>query len=196
MKKRVGTIAKVLIAAPLVVVGATAVRIYTYGNNVVDVEADAAMVLGAAVWGNEVSPVFRERINHAIDLYRRGKVHKIIFTGGQGNRNEPTEAAAARAYAIKNGVPANAILLEDSSHTTYENVINAKQVADANGLKKVLIVSDPMHMKRAVAMARDIGLEAYPSPTPTTRYQGWRSQMGSLAHETYYYMGYLMRRLM
>ncbi|HEY2971470.1 MAG TPA: YdcF family protein [Pyrinomonadaceae bacterium] len=196
MKKRVGTIAKVLIAVPLVVVGATAVRIYTYGNNVVDVEADAAMVLGAAVWGNEVSPVFRERINHAIDLYRRGKVHKIIFTGGQGNRNEPTEAAAARAYAIKNGVPANAILLEDSSHTTYENVINAKQVADANGLKKVLIVSDPMHMKRAVAMARDIGLEAYPSPTPTTRYQGWRSQMGSLAHETYYYMGYLMRRLM
>jgi uncharacterized SAM-binding protein YcdF (DUF218 family) len=122
-------------------------------------------------------------------------VHKIIFTGGQGNRNEPTEAAAARAYAIKNGVPANAILLEDSSHTTYENVINAKQVADANGLKKVLIVSDPMHMKRAVAMARDIGLEAYPSPTPTTRYQGWRSQMGSLAHETYYYIGYLMRRL-
>jgi uncharacterized SAM-binding protein YcdF (DUF218 family) len=196
MNKRAGTIAKVLIAAPLVVVGATAVRIYTYGNNVVDVEADAAMVLGAAVWGNEVSPVFRERINHAIDLYRRGKVHKIIFTGGQGNRNEPTEAAAARAYAIKNGVPANAILLEDSSHTTYENVINAKQVADANSLKKVLIVSDPMHMKRAVAMARDIGLEAYPSPTPTTRYQGWRSQMGSLAHETYYYMGYLMRRLM
>jgi len=196
MKKRVGTIAKVLIATLLVVVGATAVRIYTYGNNVVDVEADAAMVLGAAVWGNEVSPVFRERINHAIDLYRRGKVHKIIFTGGQGNRNELTEAAAARAYAIKNGVPANAILLEDSSHTTYENVINAKQVADANGLKKVLIVSDPMHMKRAVAMARDIGLEAYPSPTPTTRYQGWRSQMGSLAHETYYYMGYLMRRLM
>jgi uncharacterized SAM-binding protein YcdF (DUF218 family) len=196
MKKRVGTILKVLIAVLLVVVGAIAVRIYTYGNNVVDVEADAAMVLGAAVWGNEVSPVFRERINHAIDLYRRGRVHKIIFTGGQGNRNEPTEAAAARAYAIKNGVPANAILLEDSSHTTYENVINAKQVADANGLKKVLIVSDPMHMKRAVAMARDIGLEAYPSPTPTTRYQGWRSQMGSLAHETYYYMGYLMRRLM
>jgi hypothetical protein len=55
MKKRVGTIAKVLIAALLVVVGAIAVRIYTYGNNVVDVKGDAAIVLGAAVWGNEVS---------------------------------------------------------------------------------------------------------------------------------------------
>jgi uncharacterized SAM-binding protein YcdF (DUF218 family) len=188
----VGTIAKVLISALLVLVGAIAVRIYTYGNHSIDVKADAAIVLGAAVWGNEVSPVFRERINHAIDLYRSGKVGKIIFTGGQGNRNELTEAAAARAYATKNGIPANDILIEENSHTTYENVVNAKQLADANGLKKVLIVSDPMHMKRA--MAGDIGLEAYPSPTPTTRYQGWRSQIGSLAHETYYYIGYLARR--
>jgi len=68
-------------------------------------------------------------------------------------------------------------------------------VADANGLKKVLIVSDPLHMKRAVAMASDVGLEAYPSPTPTTRYRGWKSQMGSLVHETYYYIGYVVRNV-
>ena len=102
MKKRVVITAEVLIATLVVVVGAIAVRIYTYGNNVVDVKGDAAIVLGAAVWGNEVSPVFRERINHAIDLYRAGKVRKIIFTGGQGNRDELTEAAEARQYAIKN----------------------------------------------------------------------------------------------
>ena len=186
---------KFIIAPALLLVVIIATRIYTYGNNVVDVQADAAIVLGAAVWGNEVSPVFRERINHAIELYRSGRVRKVIFTGGQGNRNEQTEAAAARAYAMRNGVPENDILIEETSHTTYENVVNAKQLADAHGLKKVLLVSDPMHMKRAVAMAGDIGLEAYPSPTPTTRYQGWRSQMGSLAHETYYYIGYLMRRL-
>jgi len=196
LRKSFAFAAKFIIAPGLLLVVLIAIRIYTYGNNVVDVKAEAAIVLGAAVWGNEVSPVFRERINHAIDLYRSGKVRKIIFTGGQGNRNELTEAAAARAYAMKNGVPENVILIEETSHTTYENVVNAKQLADAHGLKKVLLVSDPMHMKRAVAMAGDIGLEAYPSPTPTTRYQGWRSQMGSLAHETYYYLGYLMRRLM
>jgi uncharacterized SAM-binding protein YcdF (DUF218 family) len=195
MKKRVATMAKILVAALLVIVGGIAVQIYRYGKNIVEVNGDVAIVLGAAVWGNEVSPVFRERINHAIDLYRSGKVQKVIFTGGQGNKNELTEAAAARAYAIKNGVPPSAILIEDRSHTTYENVLNAKQLAESNGLRKVLIVSDPLHMKRAVAMARDMGMEAYPSPTPTTRYQGWRSQMGSLAHETYYYIGYLMRRL-
>lgn len=194
MRKKLSIILKYLIVPALLVVVLVALRIYSFGNNVVDMKADAAIVLGAAVWGNEVSPVFRERINHAVELYRRGKVSKIIFTGGQGNKDELTESAAARRYAIENGVPEKDILVEQRSHTTYENVVNAKQLADSNGLKKVLIVSDPMHMKRALAMAGDIGLEAYPSPTPTTRYQGWRSRGGALAHETYYYIGYLAWR--
>jgi hypothetical protein len=49
-------------------------------------------------------------------------------------------------------------------------------------------------MKRAVVMAKDIGLEAYPSPTPTTRYQSVKSQLSLLAYETYYYIGYLLHR--
>ena len=191
MRKKFVFIIKFIITPALLLVVIVAARIYIYGNNFVDMKADAAIVLGAAVWGSDVSPVFRERINHAIHLYQNGNVRKIILTGGQGNRNELTEANEARQFALKNGIPAGDILIEERSHTTYENLINAKQVADANGLKKVLIVSDPMHMKRALAMAGDIGLEAYPSPTPTTRYQGWKSQMGSLVHETYYYLGYL-----
>jgi uncharacterized SAM-binding protein YcdF (DUF218 family) len=194
VRKRLIFISKFIIAPAVVLVVLLAVRIYTFGNNVVDVNADAAIVLGAAVWGDNVSPVFRERINHAMELYRAGKVRKIIFTGGQGNSDELTEAETARRYAVKNGIPENDILTEQTSHTTFENVVNAKQVADQNGLKKVLIVSDPMHMRRAITMAQDVGLEAYPSPTPTTRYQGWRSQMGSLVHETYYYIGYLVGR--
>jgi uncharacterized SAM-binding protein YcdF (DUF218 family) len=192
MKKRVVMVGKVVVATLILVIGFISVSIYRYGNTSTDVQADAAIVLGAAVWGEQVSPVFRERINHALDLYRQGKVRKIIFTGGQGNKDEETEAVAAREYAIKSGIPKQDIFIEENSHTTYENVLYAKQLADAQGLKKVLIVSDPLHMKRAVAMARNIGLDAYPSPTPTTRYQGWRSQMGSLAHETYYYIGYLV----
>lgn len=195
MRKKLSIVLKFIIAPALLLVLLVAVRIYTYGNNAVELEGDAAIVLGAAVWSDEVSPVFRERINHAITLYRSGKVKKIIFTGGQGNKDELTEAAAAQRYAIENGIPAEDILIEQRSHTTYENVVNAKQLADANGLNRVLIVSDPMHMKRAVSMARDIGLEAYPSPTPTTRYQSWRTQLEALAHETYYYLGYLTWRV-
>lgn len=112
--------------------------------------------------------MFRERINHAIELYRRGKVRKLIFTGGQGSPNEPSETDAARTYAVANGIPAQDILVEQKSHTTYENLVNAKQLADANSLKTVLLVSDPMHMRRAMTMANDIGLQASPSPTPTS----------------------------
>ncbi len=169
-------------------------RIYSFRNNRSAAPADAAVVLGAAVWTTQVSPVFRERINHAIDLYQKGQVRKLIFTGGQGNPGEPTESSAARQYAIESGVPAHDILIEEKSHTTYENILYAKQLADAHRMKKVLIVSDPLHMKRAMTMAADAGLLADPSPTPSTRYQGLKSQVTLLAHETYYYTGYLLSR--
>ncbi|HEX6719508.1 MAG TPA: YdcF family protein [Pyrinomonadaceae bacterium] len=175
-------------------VGLLAWRIYAFSKATSDGPADAAIVLGAAVWTTEVSPVFRERINHGIELYRKGKVRKLIFTGGSGNPGEPTESSAARQYALLSGIPPGDILIEENSHTTYENIRYAKHIADKQGINKVLIVSDPLHMKRAVTIARDMGLVADPSPTPSTRYQGLRSRVGLLAHETYYYIGYLLRR--
>lgn len=190
MRKRVFKWLKIVAVVIVLAIAITAVRIYSYSSASTDIQADAAVVLGAAVWSQGVSPVFRERINHAIDLHRRGRVHKIIFTGGQGNRNEPTEAAAARSYALSNGVSPSDIFIEQRSHTTYENLVFAKQLADVHGLKKVLIVSDPMHMKRAIAMAHDVGLDAYPSPTTTTRYTGFRTQVEELTRETFYYLGY------
>ena len=181
-------------SALLLAAGLCAARIYSYRDSGTGATADAAVVLGAAVWGAEVSPVFRERINHGIDLYREGRVRKLIFTGGQGNPGEPTESSAARRYALRRGVPAEDILIEEKSHTTYENILYAKELAEAQGVRRVLVVSDPLHMKRAVTMARDMGLEADPSPTPTSRYRGLRSQAGQLAYETFFYIGYLLGR--
>ena len=197
MRIRVRKFAKALLIIVTVLVLAVvliASRIYSFRNVRSDAPADAAVVLGAAVWGTDVSPVFRERINHGIDLYRKGKIRKLIFTGGQGNPGEPTESSAARKYALKNGVPAHDILIEEQSHTTYENIVYAKQLVNQHGIKRVLIVSDPLHMKRAMTMASDVGLVADPSPTPTTLYQGLSSQLELLAHETYYYIGHLISR--
>jgi uncharacterized SAM-binding protein YcdF (DUF218 family) len=192
--KKIAKAVLLIFSVALLAAGLLAARVYSYRNASSDAPADAAVVLGAAVWGADVSPIFRERINHGIDLYRKGKVRKLIFTGGQGNRGEQTESSAARRYALRSGVPAADILIEEKSHTTYENILYAKQLADAQGVRKVLIVSDPLHMKRAVTMARDTGLAAEPSPTPSTRYRGLRSQAGLLAYETYYYIGYLLSR--
>jgi uncharacterized SAM-binding protein YcdF (DUF218 family) len=193
MKKFLKTLLLILAILTLAA-GILAARIYSFADVYSDGPADAAVVLGAAVWNSDVSPVFRERINHGIDLYRKGKVKKLIFTGGQGNPGEPTESSAAQQYAMKNGVPRDDILIEEQSHNTYENIEYAKDLADRNGISKVLIVSDPLHMRRATTMARDAGFVADPSPTPSTKYQGFTTRARLLAHETYYYIGYLLRR--
>ncbi|HEY8560072.1 MAG TPA: YdcF family protein [Pyrinomonadaceae bacterium] len=171
-----------------------AADIYFYDESSDQHTADAGIVLGAAVWGERLSPVFQERVNHAIDLYRAGKIRKIIFTGGRGNADEETEADAARRFALADGVPAEDILTEDKSTSTYENLAYAKPIADANRLKTVLLVSDPLHMKRSVAIAKSLSYAVSPSPTPTTRYQGFKSRMKLLSHETYYYAGFLLSR--
>ena len=171
-------------------------QIYFYDESDEARTADAAVVLGAAVWGTRLSPVYEERVNHAIELYRRGKVRKIIFTGGRGNADELTEADAGRRYAIEQGVAPAAILTEGESRSTYENLLFAKPLAARHELKTVLLVSDPLHLKRAMAIARALDYDAAPSPTPTTRYRSFSSRMKLLAHETYYYAGFLVRRLL
>ncbi|HQN39520.1 MAG TPA: ElyC/SanA/YdcF family protein, partial [Thermoanaerobaculia bacterium] len=68
-------------------------------------DAHAAVVLSAAIYGARPSPVFEERIKHAIDLYHTGRVRRIVFTGGVAPGAVRAEAAVARAYALGRGVP-------------------------------------------------------------------------------------------
>jgi uncharacterized SAM-binding protein YcdF (DUF218 family) len=75
-----------------------------------------------------------------------------------------------------------------------ENLYYAQQIAWQNGLTRIFIVSDPLHLKRAVLIAQDLGMDAYPAPTPTTRYQSLSSQLSFLVRETYYYTAYLIQR--
>jgi uncharacterized SAM-binding protein YcdF (DUF218 family) len=188
---------KWLVAAALVLLGYvvfTAVGIYRFAPDDAGVTADAAIVLGAAVWGERPSPVFQERINHAIDLYEAGTVEKIIFTGGSDGDGRVAEAAAAKQVAIEQGVAAADILLESESQITLENLVNAQTVAAENGLTTFIIVSDPLHMKRSMLMAEDLGMTAYASPTPMTRYRSWRTQLGFLVRETFFYVTCLVVR--
>ncbi|NJM89043.1 MAG: YdcF family protein [Hydrococcus sp. RU_2_2] len=181
-----------ILSALLVAVFTVAVNIYFYGIQKTVTKADAAIVLGAAVWEEKPSPVFRERINHAIALYQKGDIQKIIFTGGVGEVNEPAESVVAMNYAIARGVKKADIAIETKSRTTRQNLMYAQKVANSHYLKKFLIVSDPLHLKRSVLMAQDLGMDAYPSPTLTTRYRSFKSQMEFLARETYFYFVYLL----
>lgn len=148
-------------------------------------KADAAIVLGAAAWGNKPSPVFKERINHAIRLYQEQWVKKLIFTGGTPKEGYPTEAAVGERYAIKNGIPQANILTEDTSRDTYKNLVNAKKVATSNDLHSFILVSDPFHMARAMAMAKDLDMKVQASPTPTSRFSEPSTQLKFILQESY-----------
>lgn len=154
--------------------------------------ADAAIVMGAAVYRDRPSPVFRERINHAITLYQSGKVRALIFTGGRDAYDAVAESEAARAYAIQAGVAATDIFIETNSTDTEENLSEAEAIVAAQQFRRVLIVSDPIHMLRSVTVARDVGLDAHPSPTPTSRYRSLWSNFWFWLRESYFYGAYLV----
>lgn len=169
--------------------------IYLYGNVNEMTKADAAIVLGAGVWGDKPSPVFQERINHGIWLYKNGYVDKLIFTGGKGQNNKFSDSSIAKSYAIENSVPSQDIFIEEQSTITQENILYVTQIVNENNLSNVIIVSDPLHMKRAMLMAKDYGLMAYSSPTSTTKYKTIKSKTLFLAREVFFYIGYKICRL-
>lgn len=157
-------------------------------------QADVAIILGAGIHGDEVSPVFRERINHGIWLYENGYVDYVLFTGGVGNGNTRSDASVAKYYALSQGLPAEVILMEETSTITEENLENARKVMEEKGLSTALLVSDPLHMKRAMLVAEDYGVTAYASPTPTTMYRSTGTKLPFLAREVFFYIGYCMVR--
>ena len=169
---------------------AVAVWISVFGSRDGSRPSDCAIVLGAAAYGNKPSPVFAERINHAVELHRRGIVRYLLFTGGRVTAADKSESAVARSHALAAGVPARAILTEDISRTTGQNLMEAQRLMSLHGLKSAVIVSDPLHLKRASSMAHDLGIEAVTSPTPTSRYRSFGAKAGFLIREVFYLHGY------
>lgn len=155
-------------------------------------QADVAIVLGAAAYGDKPSPVFEQRIAHGIELYKKGTVKRLILTGGYGEGAEYSESEVARLYALSQGVPERALLLEKKSRTTLDNLRFARDIMKEHGFKNALLVSDPLHMERAAWMMQDLGVTAWRSPTLTTRYTSFESKTGFLAREIYAVTAYII----
>ena len=173
---------------------AVAYQIVQFGNQISESSADAAVVLGAAAWGNKPSPVYRERIMEALYLYKQGRVHWIIFTGGTPKEGYPSEAEVAKQFAITNKIPVRSILVDVESRSTKQNLLRAKELMGRTGIQTALLVSDPLHMKRAMTIATDIGLQAQPVPTVSSRIQSWKMWSKFLWRETWLYLEYLLFR--
>lgn len=173
---------------------AVATSIWKFGYTDYAKKSNCIIVLGAAVDGDKPSPVFRERINHAIALYSSGFANRIIFTGGFGDGETYSESEVGQNYAINLGIPATSILIETKSQTTFQNLSQAKQLMDTHQLKSAIIVSDPLHLKRASLMTDSLALPSTTSPTPTSRYRSFKTQMSFLLREVFFLHHFLIFR--
>lgn len=170
--------------------------IVNYGKIDEKTPCDVAIILGAATANGNVSPVYRERINHGIWLYDNGYVDYLIFTGGVGDGCTLSDAYAAKQYALKKGVPEEIIFIEEVSTITEENLFESRKIMADNSWETAIVVSDPLHMKRAMLMAKDYGIDAYSSPTPTTMYKTAKTKLPFLIREEFMYIGYCIVRLL
>jgi uncharacterized SAM-binding protein YcdF (DUF218 family) len=157
--------------------------------------AGAVVVLGAAQYDGRPSPVFAARLDHAVALYLAGTAPYLVVTGGKQAGDRTTEAATARRFALDRGVPDDAILLEDRGRTTVESLRAVARILEQRGIHDAVFVSDPTHMLRVLMIARDEGLTAYGSPTPTSPIEAdTLSRLDATAHELGGIVQYLLLR--
>lgn len=176
----------------ILLTGGLAVDVWRYAGQSSTNTADAALVLGAAVLWDRPSPVLAERLRQAKTLFDRGQVGRIVVTGGRSPEDKLSEAEASRNWLVANGIPADRIVQEDQSRTTIENLTLAAPILKQAGIGTVLIVSDPLHMRRAMLIASHSGVAAQPSPTSTSRYQTWQTVLPFLAREVWFMGQYLV----
>lgn len=127
--------------------------------------ADAIVVFGAAEYDGKPSPVFRARLDHAHTLYERGMAPLIITLGGPGG-DEFTEGGVGREYLMGAGVPESDLIAETQSTSTSESAKRLAVIARANHLKRLVVVSDGMHLFRIHAICAADGLNVLTSPRP------------------------------
>jgi len=153
------------------------VEVWRQANRDEAARADAIVVFGAAEYRGHPSPVLRARLDHALDLYRRGLASRVITTGGHGGDPQFTEGEVGRTYLARNNVPSEMILVESQGETTVESATAVAEIMDRMRMSSCIVVSDGYHIYRVKKMLEARGIRALgsprvPGPDPPAR-RGW-----------------------
>lgn len=141
------------------------IAVVLVGNRDSAERADAIVVLGAAQYGGRPSPVLAARLDHALRLHRRGIATTLIFTGGRRDGDVTSEAESGARWARRQGVPKSAIIIENESRSTTEQMHAVARIAREREFASVVLVSDRFHMLRLLLTAWKLDLRAHGSPT-------------------------------
>ncbi len=152
--------------------------------------ADAIVVLGAAQYDGEPSPVFAGRLDHAALLFEQGRADRVLVLGGGQPGDRFTEAEAGRNYLVEKGVPEDAVIPVPEGHTTFESLRAAAPVMREAGLGSAFLVSDPWHNARVERMAGDLGIDGHASATWRSAATSQETRSEGYVRETFAYLYY------
>ncbi|MEO7804916.1 MAG: YdcF family protein [Actinomycetota bacterium] len=147
-----------IISLPALFLAWTAADIWQTSKRDERPKSDAIVVMGAAQYDGKPSAVFRSRLDHARTLYEEGVAPLIVVLGGKRIGDRFTEAQAGAAY-LEEDLPIDRVTGVKSGRTTLESIRNFTGIATERGITNIVLVSDPLHLARAQAMARDLGFE-------------------------------------
>lgn len=152
--------------------------------------ADAILVLGAAQYEGEPSPVFAGRLEHAELLFHQGRAERVLVLGAGRPGDLSTEAEAGRDYLVGRGLPAGSVVAIPVGSTTLESLRAAAAWMRERGLESAFLVSDPWHNLRVRRMASDVGITGYVSATWQSAAKTEHTRLVGYVRETFAYLYY------
>lgn len=160
-KRRIGMFLTAIVIAGLLAALALILGVYWMETHLPpEGDADVILVLGAQVKedGNP-SIALERRLGVALRAYQEG-ARPVICCGGRGVNESAAEGDVMRAWLIEKGCREVDVLAETASVNTRENLINAKALMETRDCSRALIVTSDYHVPRALALARQVGIEA------------------------------------
>jgi uncharacterized SAM-binding protein YcdF (DUF218 family) len=149
--------------------------------------ADAILVLGRKLEEDALTAVFEARLAHAEALWHAGLAPRIIVAGGLTGSASRSEAEAGVSWLLARGLEGGRLHAEGKSQHTLENLFYVRELMNAEGWRELILVSDPLHLARAGAMARGLNLHVRCSPAaqapPARGTGGW---VGRACFEAFY----------
>ncbi len=177
---RLGLVVALLVAAYL---GFTFVQVYQAARGDEAQPAEAIVVLGAAQYNGEPSPVLQARLDHAADLFDQGLAPVVAVTGGRRAGDSATEASASAGYLIRAGVPESSLRLESGGENSWQSLAATARFLRQEDIENVILVSSPYHALRTERIAEEVGLHGHASPTPNSPESGV-AQLVRMGRET------------
>jgi uncharacterized SAM-binding protein YcdF (DUF218 family) len=157
--------------------------------------ADIIVVLGAAQYNGRPSPVFKARLDHTVELFKKNVARRIMTTGGYGLDPRYSEAGVGKSYLLKRNIPEECIVTETRGLTTTESIEQSIPFLKTRNLTRVIAVSDGFHLFRIKRIFRDHQITAYGSPAQNSLIESnFRSRAWASLREVFVYTAYLAQR--